>query len=539
MPATPWWQGATIYQIYPLSFADSNGDGIGDLRGVIQHLDHVASLGVDAIWLCPFHETPLLDCGYDTTNAKAVDPRFGQLSDFHDLVREAHARGLKVIVDQVYTYTHEHHPWFVASRSSRTSEKHDWYTWANAKPDGSAPNNWLSIFGGPAWEWDCTRRQYYMTTFLPGMPHLDGNHPEVRRELLDVARFWFDQGADGLRLDVINLLALDPQLRSNPAVEGSDPNDMPLVPIYAQQMLYDGAQPQNLEFIASLRALADTYRKDTGGSFLLGEVSNPDVIAEGRHYSHGSERLHSCYHVLAGYGATFSAAALRADLESWNDDTGWPTWSFGNHDTMRPVTRLAGPNPPRELGALLVAILACLRGTVLLYQGDELGLPCGQVPYDKLRDPATKRFFGHYMQRDGARTPMPWWGSEAQAGFSSAATTWLPLGVGHAALAVDVQEGDAGSTLRQSRELLALRRVQPALRAGTLHFIDSPEPVLAFERRLGSTRLACAFNLSPAPAALPCAWPAASASLLGTPHPNGLLPAWSYAVLRLPDVCSG
>lgn len=531
--ATPWWQGATVYQIYPLSFADGNGDGIGDLPGILAHLDHVASLGVDALWLSPLHESPMLDCGYDTTNAKAVDARYGQLSDFHALVSAAHARGMKVIVDQVYTYTHEHHPWFVASRASRTGDKHDWYVWADAKPDGSAPNNWLSIFGGPAWEWDCGRRQYYMTSFLPGMPHLDGNHPAVRRELLDVARFWFEQGADGLRLDVINLLALDPLLRDNPAVPGTDPRDMPPLPIHAQQMLYDGAQPQNLEFVASLRALADTWRVEDGGGFLLGEVTHPDVIAEGRHYSQGTDRLHSCYHVLGGHGAAFSATALRAELQSWNDDIGWPTWSVANHDTVRAVTRLGGPHPPPELGALLMAVLACLRGTVLLYQGDELGLPCGQVPYGRLRDPATRRFFGHYLQRDGARTPMPWRHGERHAGFSTAADTWLPLGVGHDALAVDLQTADPRSTLSQTRALLALRRAQPALRQGSLHFVDGADTALAFERRLGATRLGCAFNLAPTPAPLPPGWQGAAAPLLASAGVGPDLPAWSYAVVPL------
>lgn len=525
-PIDSWWRGAALYQIYPLSFADSNGDGWGDLPGITARLDYVASLGVDGIWLSPFYEGTYADFGYDTTNQKAVDPRCGTLQDFDALLARAHQLGLKVIVDQVYTYTSSRHPWFQESRASASNPKADWYVWADAKPDGSPPNNWISIFGGPAWEWDRSRRQYYMTHFLPGMPHLHVQEPEVQDALLDIGRFWLDRGVDGFRLDVINLAMVDSQLRDNPP-SGATSCDMPTD---AQQWLHDANQPENLAFVQRIRRLAD----EAPGRFLMGEISGPpDIVTQ---YTAGPDRLHSAYWVLSLPERSFTAADLRRQFEHWSaTDDSWPTFSFSNHDVVRGLTRCGGAAATPALARMLMALLATARGTALLYQGDELGLPDGDVPYELLRDPATRRFFPDYLQRDGARTPMPWTVAAANAGFSSG-TPWLPLGRGHAALAVDAQERSTDSTLAVTRQLLALRRREAALRIGGLRFIDLSEPLLGFERSVGSRRLACYFNVSAGDARLE--WPegaraptlAASGCTLAGDH-IALAP-WGYCVLE-------
>lgn len=489
--SNPWWLGASLYQIYPLSFADSNGDGWGDLPGITQRLDYVASLGVDGIWLSPFYEGTYADFGYDTTDQKAVDPRCGTLDDFDVLLAKAHRLDLKIIVDQVYTYTSSHHPWFQQSRRSKDDAKADWYVWADAKADGTPPNNWISIFGGPAWEWDRSRRQYYMTHFLPGMPHLHVQNPEVQDALLDIGRFWLDRGVDGFRLDVINLAMVDEELRDNPCSVATGIS----MPGYAQRMLHDRSLPENLAFVRRIRRLAD----GAPGRFLMGEVSEPDALSTAKQYTAGRELLHSAYFVIGLEHSPLTAADLRRELGGWTEaDDSWPTWAFSNHDVVRGLTRCGGRDGPPALARLLLAVLLTARGNALLYQGDELGLPDGQVPFERLRDPATRRFYPDHLQRDGARTPMPWQGGAPHAGFGTV-EPWLPVGHGHAELAVDRQEADPRSTLAVARRLIALRRAEPALRTGSLRFLDLPEPLLGFERLNGARRIRCVFNVSSQP----------------------------------------
>jgi alpha-glucosidase len=520
-----WWRGATLYQIYPLSFADSNGDGWGDLPGITAHLGYVASLGVDGIWLSPFYEGTYADFGYDTTNQKAVDPRCGTLADFDVMLERSHQLGLKVIVDQVYTYTSSRHTWFQESRTAGENPKADWYMWANAKPDGSPPNNWISIFGGPAWEWDRSRRQFYMTHFLPGMPHLHVQNPAVQQALLDIGRFWLDRGVDGFRLDVINLAMVDSQLRDNP-LSGAASFAMPA---HAQQWIYDGNRPENLAFVQRIRHLAE----EAPGRFLLGEVTGPPEVV--KEYTAGPDRLHSAYWVLGLAYGPFTAASVHRELENWTvADESWPTFSVSNHDVVRGLTRCGGAQATPELARMLMALLATARGTALLYQGDELGLPDGDVPYELLRDPATRRFYPDYLQRDGARTPMPWAARSPNAGFTSG-EPWLPIGRGHKELAVDAQERQADSTLALTRQLIALRRREPALRTGEVRFIDLPEPLLGFERVDGSRQIACFFNVSANSASFD--WPsavgasnlAASGCILADAH-IALAP-WGFCVL--------
>lgn len=503
-----WWRGAALYQIYPLSFADSNGDGWGDLPGITARLDYVASLGVDGIWLSPFYEGAFADFGYDTTNQKAVDPRLGTLADFDALLARAHALGLKVLVDQVYTYTSNRHEWFQQSRAGRGGEKDDWYLWADARPDGSPPNNWISIFGGPAWEWDRSRRQYYMTHFLPGMPHLQAQTPAVQAALLDIGRFWLDRGVDGFRLDVINLCMVDPALRDNPPAAGSiAPVAMPA---HAQEMRHDGSLPESFDFVRRIRRLAD----ERPGRFLLGEIAGREPMSDAQRYCSGEDLLHSAYFVLGAETRPLTAAGLRRELGGWTERHGsWPTWSFSNHDVIRGPSRCSGLAPEAGFATVLMAVLAAARGTILVYQGDELGLPDGQVPFECLRDPATKRFYPDYLQRDGARTPMPWHASASQAGFTTG-IPWLPLGRGHAALARDRQEASTDSPLAWSRRLLALRRAHRALRVGDCQFLELPDPLLGLDRTDGHAAVRCIFNIASTATMLDEATVAASPVLL-------------------------
>ncbi len=483
-----WWRGAALYQIYPLSFADSNGDGWGDLRGVTEHLDHVASLGVDGIWMSPFYGSRWVDFGYDTTNQKQVDPRCGTLEDFDAMLARAHALGLKVIVDQVYTYTSDHHPWFRSSRADPGGPHGDWYEWAPARPDGTPPSNWLSIFGGAAWSWDMRRRRYYMTHFLPEMPHLRVQSQAVQDALLDIGRFWLDRGVDGFRLDVINLAMVDPEHRDNPP---SGENDL-FIPADGQHSVYDISRPENLDFVRRIRRLAD----EEPGRFLLGEVAGRAPMADAREYTSPPELLHSAYFLLGAEQRPLTASMLRAELSAWDaNHAGWPTWAFGNHDCMRATTRCGERNTDASLARLLVAVLVSARGTMLLYQGEELGLPDGDVPFDSMRDPASRRFYPEFLQRDGARTPMPWRADAPAAGFTTG-VPWLPLPAAHATLAVDAQSRDPDSTLAWTRRVLQLRRAEAALRTGDVQYLDTPEPLLAFERTLAGRRLTCAFNLS-------------------------------------------
>jgi alpha-glucosidase len=502
-----WWRGATLYQIYPLSFADSNGDGWGDLPGIIDRLDHIASLGVDGIWISPFFCSAWTDFGYDTTDQKAVDPRMGTLADFDRLVERAHAHGLKVLIDQVYTYTSNRHPWFLESNSSKTGDKADWYVWADPKEDGTPPNNWLAIFGGASWAWDTRRRQYYMTHFMPEMPHLRAEHPAVQEALLDIGQFWLDRGVDGFRLDVINLAVVDLDLRDNPIATPSAIE----VPAQRQQGVYDASRPEALAFAGRIRSMVD----EKPGRFLLGEIAGHAPMATARDYTKGADALHSAYFVLAAASTQVTAAGLRAELEAWSGDgDGWPTWSVGNHDIMRAPTRACGSLPPDDLARMLLAVLMSARGTALLYQGDELGLPDAKLSYEELRDPASRRFYPDFLQRDGARTPMPWNNHAANVGFTTG-TPWLPLPESHRAKAVNTQEDDKGSILSLTRALVALRKAEPTLRSGVTEFLEGPETLLRFARKLGRTRIDCLFNVGANPLELHWAVPEGAKMLVG------------------------
>ena len=489
----PWWKGAAVYQIYPRSFFDANGDGTGDLAGITARLDHVHSLGVDAIWVGPFFRSPMADFGYDVSDYRDVDPVFGTMADFDRLLDAAHARGLRVIIDQVYSHTSERHPWFQASRAGRDG-KSDWYVWAKAKPDGTPPNNWLSLFGGPAWTWDASRRQYYLHNFLSEQPDLNFHNPRVRDAILDIARFWLDKGVDGLRLDVANFYFCDAKLRDNPPAEHPDPAR----PYHHQRHLYDRSRPENLEFAAALRRLTDAY----DGRMMVAEIGSHSYIERSIEYTQGDGRLHTAYNFMLLENGPLTAALVRNALDAWTDPTAWPSWSFSNHDVIRARTRWGGEDAPDEFARMLIALLTCLRGTIFLYQGEELGLPQARVPRESLRDPEGIRFWPHGLGRDGARTPFPWCRGAPHAGFSKG-VPWLPVDRRHDALAADAQDGDPDSVLNLARRALAARRTSSALRLGDIAFDNAPEPVLRFRRVWRDEIVHCAFNLGHAKVEVP------------------------------------
>ncbi len=494
---TEWWRGAVVYQIYPRSFQDDSGDGIGDLPGITRRLGHVASLGVDAIWLSPFFTSPQADMGYDVSDYCDVDPQFGTLADFDAMMAEAHRLGLKVIIDQVISHTSDQHPWFKESRTSRNNPKADWFVWADPKPDGTAPNNWLSVFGGPAWEWDGTRKQYYMHNFLASQPDLNFHNPEVQDAVLDAARFWLERGVDGFRLDTVNYYFHDEKLRDNPphSDEGSFGLDAPDVNPYGMQNhLYDKTRPENIAFLQRMRNLLDHYDdRATVGEVGDGARSLETVAA----YTAGGDKLNMCY-TFDLLGPDFTAEHIRRSVEGFHEAVtdGWVCWAFSNHDVQRHVSRFIDGEAERESVAKQAAtLIATLKGSVCLYQGEELGLPEADLAFEDLRDPYGIRFWPSFKGRDGCRTPMVWDAGRAHGGFSTA-RPWLPVPYEHAVMAVDAQEADPHSILHHYRSTLAFRKAHPALRDGAMTFLDAPDGVLAFVRESDTERLLFVFNMS-------------------------------------------
>ena len=485
---TDWHKGAVIYQIYPRSFADSNDDGIGDLAGIASRLDYVKALGVDGVWLSPFFRSPMRDFGYDVSDYLDVDPIFGTLADFDSLLKKAHDRGLKVIVDQVYSHTSDRHPWFMESRKSRDNPKADWYHWADAKADGTPPNNWISVFGGEAWSWDTRRRQYYLHNFLAEQPDLNFHNEDVRREILAVARFWLERGVDGFRLDVANFYYCDALLRDNPPkrAEGGYPR-----PYQHQRHLYDRSRPETLTFLEELRRLLDRYPDRMS----VAEIVSDRYLERCREYA-AANRLHTAYNFHFLEARELTPALVRGAYEGWSEADGapWPSWSFSNHDVVRARTRIGGRDAGDSFARMALALLLTLRGAIFLYQGEELGLPQAEVPFEKLKDPEGVRFWPDSLGRDGSRTPMPWRHNAPHAGFSLV-EPWLPVDARHHGLAVDIEEKRADSTLALARRLIALRRSSAALRLGGMEFVEAPAGVLAFRRRHRAETLFCAFNL--------------------------------------------
>ncbi|KIC46430.1 alpha-glucosidase [Ruegeria sp. ANG-S4] len=488
-----WWRGGVIYQIYPRSFQDSTGDGIGDLKGIAQRLPYIASLGVDAIWISPFFKSPMKDFGYDVSDYRAIDPMFGTMDDFGALLEQAHALGLKVMIDLVLSHTSDQHPWFSESRANRDNPRSDWYVWADAKPDGTPPNNWLSIFGGSAWQWDSRRQQYYLHNFLTSQPDLNFHCTDVQDALLDVARFWLDMGVDGFRLDTINFYFHDSQLRDNPALPMDQRNASiaPQVnPYNHQDHLYSKSQPENIAFLERLRALTDEYE----GRACLGEVGDAqrglEIMGE---YTSGDKRMHTCYAFEFLEKRALTAAYAKQVFDQLEDKAGdaWPCWAFSNHDVQRHASRWGLNDAAMRQYAVL---MMCLRGSACLYQGEELGLPEADVPFEDLQDPYGIEFWPEFKGRDGCRTPMVWTAQDEQSGFSTG-KPWLPVSSAQAERAVDQSERDTQSMLHHYRRAIALRHAHPALMSGAQVDMAQQGSVLTFLREDATEQVYCAFNL--------------------------------------------
>jgi alpha-glucosidase len=490
-----WWRNAVIYQIYPRSFNDRDGDGVGDLPGIMEKLDYVASLGVDGVWISPFYVSPMADFGYDVADYRDVDPCFGSLEDFDTLIARAHALDLKVIVDMVWAHTSEHHAWFKSSRLSRIGPQADWYVWVDAAPDGTPPNNWLSVFGGGAWSWEPRRRQYYLHHFLPAQPKLKLSNPAVMAALLDIAQFWLDRGVDGFRFDAVDFLAHDERLRSNPAraVEV-----IPVKPYHLQQHSYDLGGDAILPLLGQIRAVMDRYPAVMAIAEVGSETTDVASLERVGRYSEGDRGFHAAYS-LAQMKSKGDAAAIRTAIAEAERclPSGGMIWAFSNHDVVRVATRWGDGSA--VAAKLFMALLLSLRGGIFIYQGEELGLPEADIPYESMRDPYGLTYWPDFKGRDGCRTPMPWRFAAKNGAFSTAEATWLPVPQAHLSLAVDIQDSDPGSVLNACRRFLAWRKDHAALRHGTLRLLETAGPLVAFERSGGNERLYCAFNLSAAP----------------------------------------
>ena len=500
---SPWWRGAVVYQVYIRSFADSNGDGVGDFPGLISRLDYIGALGVDAIWLSPIHPSPNRDWGYDVSDYDTVNPEYGTDADFDRLISESHARGLRILTDEVLPHTSDEHPWFRASL--RGKDKADWYVWAPPREDGTVPNNWLSLFGGPAWSYQPARRQYYHHKFLRQQPKLNWHHPRARAAALRVLDTWLARGVDGFRLDVANALLHDPTLANNPPVPEAIRQPRHWASASNMQIHhFDGNLEENVSVLDVIRRRVERYPD----RFVLGEFSE-DPERSGA-FASPETGLHSGYTFPLLNARQLGPGFVRDHYEKlarYPDH--WPSIAFSNHDVTRTVTRFGGEHAGPELARLLFAVLVCLKGTILLYQGEELGLTEAVLRRDQLRDPVGDLYYPRNRGRDGCRTPIPWDASAPNLGFTTG-TPWLPLSPAHRDLAVAEQEQDANSTLAFARRALAMRRKSEALRVGDIEFLEAPAPILAFLRRCESERLLCVFNMSREKASFPSALISAS-----------------------------
>lgn len=482
----PWWQRAVFYQIYVRSFADSDGDGVGDIPGILDKLDYLndgtpASLGVDALWLTPIYPSPDFDFGYDVADYTAVNPRFGSLADFDLLLEKAHARGMKIILDFVPNHTSHLHPWFAAARSSRSDPRHDWYIWADRKP-----NNWQSAFGGSAWQYEPAVGRYYLHSFLREQPDLNWRHPEVKEAIFAAMRFWLERGVDGFRLDVINHIFKDAGMRSNPPRLGSRPYDM-------QRHLYDRNRPEVHEVLRDLRKLLEAY----GERMAVGEVNREDFRDAGEpaaYCGRDGDELHLAFD-FAFPACPWDAGRFARAIAAWEEALppgAWPCYVLSNHDLPRHISRYARAGRTVARAKLAAMMLLTLRGTPFLYYGEEIGLQSGRIPRRQIVDPVGRRYWPLYPGRDIARTPMPWHGGPG-AGFTTG-QPWLPLNKDYARTNVAAQTGDPQSLLSLYRRLIWLRKREPVLQAGAYQQLPGPRDCLVYRRELAGEEIVVALN---------------------------------------------
>jgi glycosidase len=482
-----WWESAVIYQIYPRSFQDSNGDGVGDLQGIVSRLDYLKdTLGVDAIWVSPFFPSPMADFGYDVSDYTNVDPLFGSLADADELIERAHDIGLKIIIDWVPNHSSDQHAWFLESRSSLDDPKRDWYVWRDPAPNGGPPNNWLGMFGGVAWEYDETTCQYYLHTFLKEQPELNWRNPELVAAMHDTLRFWLDRGVDGFRVDVAHFLMKDPEMRSNPASESREPDAKDKHHYDVQQHLHDKAHPDIHAVHAEIRNVLDEY----DNRYSIGEIHESDWSRWAEYYGPDLDQLHQPYNFSLLW-SEWSAPAFRAKIlgqEEALPPGAWPSHVLGNHDEPRLASRY-GTSRARAAAVLLLT----LRGTPTMYYGDELGMTDAFIPVGQEQDPWGKHY--PHLNRDKCRTPMQWTSEDGMSFTRAGTTPWLPFSDTSTTVASQIDDPDSMLTLY--RTLLDLRHREPALMAGSIRLLDTEEaPVLAYEREFDGTSILIAINFT-------------------------------------------
>ncbi len=481
-----WWQRGIIYQIYPRSFMDSNGDGVGDLPGITAKLDYLRWLGVDALWLSPIFPSPMADFGYDISDYTDIDPMFGSMANFEALVEAAHARQLKVILDFVPNHTSDQHPWFLASRSSRHHPQRDWYLWQDPAANGGPPNNWRSVFGGSAWEWDEASGQYYYHAYLKEQPDLNWRNPEVQEAMLEVLRFWLDRGVDGFRIDALRQIIKDDQLRHNPP----NPDYQPYQDPYHQEFpTYTTDRPEVMDMIARMRHLSEQYEE----RLLIGELYLP-IERLVTYYGIEGKGVHLPFnfHLILTPWEARKIAALIDSYETALPPDGWPNWVLGNHDQPRLVSRV-GERQARVAAMLLLT----LRGTPTLYNGDEIGMHNVEIPPDKIHDPFEKNVPGKGLGRDPERTPMQWNQSQ-HAGFTNG-HPWLPLANDYLTVNVAIEQDDPVSMLSLYRRLIDLRRTAMALMVGSYQAVEAEGNLLVYRRSYQDQQFLIALNLGSEP----------------------------------------
>jgi alpha-glucosidase len=486
-----WWRHAVFYEIYPRSFADSNQDGIGDLNGITSKLDYLKGLGVDAIWIAPFFPSPQVDFGYDVSDYEQIDPMYGTLADFDRLVAEGKKRNIRVILDFVVNHTSDKHAWFQQSKSSKTNSKRDWYIWRDGKADGQPPNNWVSIFGSPAWKLDPTTGQWYYHYFYPEQPDLNWRNPEVEKAMLDTNRFWYERGAAGFRLDAVDTLYEDPQLKDNPIVAGTDNFGRP-----KQDEIYDKKLPEVHDALKKLRRVADEH-----GAVLVGETWTSDIAELKTYYGNGDE-VQLPMNFMFTMVNRLSAPDFRKQIAAVEGAGVWPVYVISNHDIVRSWDRYGDGTHNDQVAKVMASLYMTLRGTTVMYYGEELGMQTSTpARKEDVQDPIGRIGWPKEKGRDGERTPMQWDGTR-NAGFSSA-RPWLPAPASAATRNVAVESKDPSSILNLYRRLTALRRTNEALREGEYVALNDGDPnVLAYLRRAGGKTVLVALNMSAAPQTL-------------------------------------
>jgi alpha-glucosidase len=474
-----WWKGAVIYQIYPRSFQDSNGDGIGDLPGILNQLDYLQWLGVDAIWLSPIFKSPMKDFGYDISDYRDIDPMFGTLADFKDLLRESHKRNIKVIIDQVYNHTSDKHPWFIESMSSKDNPKSDWYIWVDGEK-GKPPNNWLSYFGGSAWEWSEVRKQYYLHLFVKEQPDLNWRNPHVVDAVMDSIKYWLDMGVDGFRFDVVNMFYKDDRLRDDPKVEGR----LSKVDYENYYRVFENDRPETLLAVEKINDLVNQYQDRV----TIGEVGSPMGLPAYFLYTMPG-RLDLAFNFEFKEINSYSPIKYKKLILD-----AWPSYVLGNHDSKRFTERFKDLQDKKEKIQVLASMLLTMKGTAFIYYGEEIGMEDAEIPFEKIVDPAGRNLWPDYKGRDSARTPMQW--DDGVFSSFSKVEPWLPVTDDYKVLNVKAQMSDQDSLLHFYKRLITLRKTSDAIKYGTIQFVDIDPNVLAYTRSFQNERIFVILNFS-------------------------------------------